>query len=99
MAVVPVIVSRCGWLDDKDISKLLALPTDGKPVAEFPDSNIAWNTVYESLKSTIKMEIKIKQLKLVTGFSSFLQSMDLLTKAHSQKENVFLNDIFVVNIQ
>ncbi|MBP7796805.1 MAG: TIR domain-containing protein [Elusimicrobiales bacterium] len=95
VVIIPIIVSRCGWKDDKDLSKLLALPTDGNPVVEFADSNVAWNTVYESIKSVIKMEVKIKQLKLTDAFSGFLQSMDLLTKAHSQKENVFLNDIFV----
>lgn len=95
VAVIPIVLSRCGWKDHKDIQKLLALPTDGMPVTEYADSNIAWNTVYESLKSAIKMEIKIKRLKLTDAFSGFLKSMDLLTKAHSQKENVILNDVFV----
>ena len=95
IAVIPVILSRCGWLDDKEISTLKALPTDGKPISDFTDSNEAWNTVYHGVKEVIEKEIKIKQLKITEQFSSFLQNIDLLTKAHSQKEKVYLNDIFI----
>jgi adenylate kinase family enzyme len=95
IAVVPIILSACGWLDDKEISSLLALPTDGKPISDFTDSNNAWNNVYNGLKVVIEQEIKIKQLKITEQFSSFLQNTDLLTKAHSQKEKVLLDDIFV----
>ncbi|OGL46415.1 MAG: toll-Interleukin receptor [Candidatus Schekmanbacteria bacterium RBG_16_38_10] len=95
IAVIPVILSRCGWLDDKEISTLKALPTDGKPISDFTDSNEAWNTVYHGVKEVIEKEIKIKQLKITEQFSSFLQNIDLLTKAHSQKEEVLLNDIFI----
>ena len=42
IAVIPIILSPCGWLDDKDISKLLALPTDGKPVSTFQNQDAAW---------------------------------------------------------
>jgi SpoVK/Ycf46/Vps4 family AAA+-type ATPase len=95
ITVVPVILSKCGWLDDKDISLSLALPTDGKPISDFTDSNDAWNNVYNGLKEVIEKENKIKQLKITEQFSSFLQNIDLLTKAHAQKEKVLLNDIFI----
>lgn len=95
IAVVPIILSACGWSDDKDISLLLALPTDGKPISTFADSNDAWNNVYDGLKVVIEKEIRIKQLRITEQFSSFLQNTDLLTKAHSQKEKVLLDDIFV----
>ena len=95
IVVVPIILSKCGWLDDKEIFSLLALPTDGKPVSDFTDSNNAWNNVYNGLKVVIEKEIKIKQLKITEQFSSFLQNTDLLTKAHSQKEKVLLDDIFI----
>jgi len=93
--VIPIIISRCGWTDDKEISKLLALPTDGKPVIEFSDASIGWNTVYEGLKTAIKEELKIKQLKITPKFAAVLQSIDLLTKAHPNKEKVLLDDIFI----
>ncbi len=95
IVVVPIILSACGWLDDKEIYSLMALPTDGKPISEFTDSNNAWNTVYNGLKVVIKKELKIKQLKITEQFSSFLQNTDLLRKAHSQKEKVLLDDIFI----
>ena len=95
VAVVPIIISRCGWKDDKDISKLLALPTDGTPVTEFPDASVAWNTVYEGLKFVIKEELKIKQLRPTKQFEEFLQNIEFLTKAHPNKEKVFLDDIFI----
>jgi nucleoside-triphosphatase THEP1 len=95
VTVVPIILSACGWLDDKDISSLLALPSDGKPISDFKDSNKAWNNVYDGLKDIIEKEVKIKQLIITKAFSGFLQNTELLTKAHSQKEKVLLDDIFV----
>jgi len=93
--VIPIILSPCEWSDDKDISKLLALPTDGKPVSIFKNRNKAWQVVYIGLKKIIKEEIKIRQLKITEEFESFLEDTEILIKAHSQKERVFLDDIFV----
>lgn len=95
ITVVPVILSACGWLDDKEISSLLALPTDGKPISDFTDSNTAWHNVYSGLKFVIENVNKIKQLKITESFSSILHNTELLAKAHSQKDKVFLEDIFV----
>jgi len=95
ISVIPIILSHCGWKDDKDISKLLALPTDGNPVSNFQDLEKAWLDVYNGLKKVIEKEIKIKQLEITEEFENFLQDTEMLTKAHSQKENVFLDDIFV----
>ncbi|GAI49067.1 unnamed protein product, partial [marine sediment metagenome] len=93
--VIPIILSHCGWLDDKDISKLLALPTDGTPVSRFQDRNEAWLDVYTGLKKLIEKEIKINQLRIKEEYEIFLQDTEILTKAHSQKERVFLDDIFI----
>lgn len=93
--VIPIILSPCGWLDDKDISKLLALPIDGKPISTFQNRNEAWSDVYEGLKEIIEQEIKIRGLKVTEGFENFLRNAEMLTMAHSQKEKVFLDDIFV----
>ncbi|MBN2395622.1 MAG: toll/interleukin-1 receptor domain-containing protein [Candidatus Atribacteria bacterium] len=95
ISVIPIIISCCGWQDDEDILHLLALPTDGKPVTNFHDRNEAWHNVYIGLKKIIEEEIKIRQLKITEKFESFLQDTDILTKAHSQKEEVFLDDIFI----
>ena len=95
ISVIPIILSDCGWLDDKDISPLLALPTDGKPISKFGNADAAWQDVYQGLKRVIENENKIARLKLSEEFLSFLQNTELLTQAHSQKEEVLLDDIFV----
>ena len=95
IAVVPIILAACGWLDDSDISSLLALPNDGSPISDFTDSNRAWNDVYNGLKVVINKEIKTKQLSITKQFSAFLQNTELLAKAHSQKGEVLLEDIFI----
>ncbi len=95
ISVISIILSACGWQDDKEISSLLVLPKDGREISNFPDLNIAWNNVYEGLKGAIERELRIKQLVISAKFNDFLNSTDLLTKAHSHKKAVFLEDIFV----
>jgi hypothetical protein len=95
VSVVRIILSPCGWQDIKDISPLLALPVDGKAITSFTDHNEGWLNVYQGLKSVIEMEIKIKQLKLSDKFIKFLHNTELLSQAHSQKEEVLLDDIFI----
>ncbi len=95
ISVVPVILSACGWQDDKEISPLLALPKDGKPISDYANSDTAWLNVYNGLKGVIKKEKEIRQLNISEQFSSFLQNTGLLANAHSQKEIVLLEDIFV----
>jgi len=95
ISVIPVILSPCGWKDDQEIHKLLALPADGKPVSSFQNRDEGWQDVYGGLKKVIEDEIKIRQLKTTEAFESFLQNTEMLTKAHSQKERVVLDDIFI----
>lgn len=93
--VIPIILSSCGWKDDEDISKLLALPTDGKPISTFQNRDEAWLDVYEGLKKVIGKEMKIRELKITEEFGNFLRNAEMLTMAHPRKERVFLEDIFV----
>lgn len=95
ISVIPIILSSCEWLDEEDISKLLALPTDGKPISKFEDPDEAWLGVYEGLKKIIEKEIKFKNLKITEEFEGFLQDTEMLTYAHSEKERVLLDDIFM----
>lgn len=95
VAVIPIILSACGWLDDESISPTLALPTDGKAINTFKNSSDAWNNVYEGLKAVVNLETKIKNSTIKEPFLSFLENAEMLTKAHSKKEKVTLNDIFV----
>ena len=95
ISVMPIILSPCGWTDDQGIHKLLALPTDGKPVSTFQNRDEGWQDVYDGLKRVIKDEMKIRQLQTTKEFESFLQNAEMLTKAHSEKESVLLDDIFI----
>ncbi len=95
VVVIPVILSACGWLDDNSISTSLALPTDGKTIDSYANSSDAWHNVYEGLKLALNLELKIRNVKIKDEFVSFLESTEMLTKAHSKKERVLLNDIFV----
>lgn len=93
--VIPIIISPCGWVDDQDLSNLLALPNDGKPILEYEIADTGWNCVYDGLKKAITQEKEIRDLKLTESFAKFLQNTELLAGAHSQKETVVLDDIFV----
>lgn len=93
--VIPIIVSACGWSDDGDLRRLLAIPTDGKPVSSFSDENVGWNTVYRSLKDVVKELQKLKELTITEEFWEFLNNAELLSKAHPQKDRVYLEDIFI----
>lgn len=95
VVVISIILSACGWQDDNSISPLLALPTDGKPINTYANSSDAWNTVYKGLKPVINLESKIKNVKIKEEFVSFLENTEMLTKAHSKKERVVLDDIFI----
>lgn len=93
--VIPIILSHCGWLDNKYLSKLLALPTDGKPISGFQNRDEAWLDAYNGLKRIIEKEIQIRQLKFTEQFENFLQDAEMLAKSHSRKERVLIDDIYV----
>ena len=93
--VIPIILSPCGWLDDNELSRLLAIPSDGKPITVFTNLDEAWKEVYDGLKNVIQNELKNRQLEITDNFTTFLQDTELLSKAHSRKEKVSIEDIFV----
>lgn len=93
--VIPIILSPCGWRDDKDISPLLAIPTDGKPVTDYRSRDKAWNEIYEQIKKLIIIENEIHQIEYSSVHLDFLQNTEILSKAHPNKEEVLLEDIFI----
>lgn len=95
IAVISIILSPCGWLDDKDISKFLALPTDGKSITSYQDINEGWMDTYNGLKKIIENKLQIKELTINGEFQRYLHDTEILTKAHSQKESVYIDDIFI----
>lgn len=95
IAVVPIILSPCLWLDNEYLKKSLALPTDGKPVSSFDDKDSAWMNVCEGLKPVIEKMEQLKNLKLSESHIKFLNDASLFTKAHENKEVLTMEDIFV----
>jgi hypothetical protein len=93
--VIPIIVSPCAWLEYPRLKKLLALPTDGKPISSFYDVNEGWFDVFTLLKKVCNEMNKIKTLEIDNSFKEFLIDADILTNSHSQKEELLLEDIFV----
>ena len=96
--VIPVILSPCLWYKHKELSELLAVPTDGKPITKFDDVNSGWLDVLEWLEKVIEEHKKIQGLELKEEFSIFLESTDILSKSHKSKDLLKLEDIFTYPI-
>jgi len=96
--VIPIILSPCSWIEYKDLSKLLAAPTDGNPITSFSDQNEGWVDVVKWIKNTCLSMIQIQNLKTKSEFDTFLDSTELLEKSHKEKETLLLKDIFVFPI-
>jgi len=95
IAVVPIILSNCMWLEDERLKRKLALPTDGKAVASFDNQDDAWMDVCKGLKPVIERMNKLKDLTFKAGHKDFLNDASLFTKAHENKEVLTMEDIFV----
>jgi len=93
--VIPVIISPCAWTMHKELSELLASPTDGKPVTSFADQNDGWLDAVNWIVKVCQSVTQIKTLKVNAEFNTFLNSADILTKSHHNKETLNLQDIFV----
>jgi len=93
--VIPLILSLCLWTEYKDLSKLLAVPTDGNPITTFADQNEGWVDAVKWIKNACLSMIQIKNLKIKKTFDTFLDSTELLEKSHKEKEILLLKDIFV----
>lgn len=93
--VIPVILSPCAWTMHKELSELLATPTDGKAVTSFADQNEGWLDTINWIVKVCQSVRQIMTLKVTHEFHSFLNSADILTKSHHNKETLNLHDIFV----
>ena len=95
ISVIPIILSPCAWTDNKLISCKLAIPTDGVAVSTFSNQDEAWVDIYNGLKKVVLSYKRVKELSFDSKFVSFLEDASLLTKAHGNKEELTMNDIFV----
>lgn len=93
--VIPVILSPCAWLDLSNVKRLLAIPSDGKPVSSFTSSDEAWLDVYNHLKNASAKYMRLKDLSFSNKQIAFLDDATLLTKAHGNKNELKMSDIYV----
>lgn len=89
-ALVPVIVRTCTWYDFDDMSERLAMPTDGKAVSSWDDSDDAWKNVYTGLKSVITNIRNTFQSK--DEFKNQLTNLEFCSQF---QEKISLEDLFV----
>ena len=95
MSVLPIILSPCGWLDDNDLSTILALPNDGRPISQHSDQEDAWHYIYNKINILANKIKNLKQININSDFVGFLNDAEMLKKGHSAKESVYLDDIFI----
>ena len=50
---IPIILRECAWLDMLGSDDVKALPADGRPISSFSDQDVAWQQVYEGIKSVV----------------------------------------------
>lgn len=93
--VIPIILSPCDWTEHKELSVLLASPTDGRPITSFADQNEGWLDTIKWIKTVCKSTNRIKSLLLRPIFQEFLTNAEILSKSHSKKEILSIDDIFV----
>ncbi len=91
---IPIILSTCQW-KETELKDFLATPEDGKPIDDFQDKNKAWNCVIDSLKKSFEQIEQIRKIQIKEDFKKFLQDTESLTKAHHNKNEVLLEDIFI----
>ena len=85
---IPIIVRQCAWKDLLGEEDLKALPTDGKPVTNSADKDVAWQQVYEGIKAVIE--------ELGNDFTPKGSFLDKIDKTDFISErHISLSDIFV----
>ena len=85
---IPIILSECPWQDLLDDDDIKALPKDGCPITSYRDRSVAWNEVYEGIKSVVE-KIR-KDFSPKKKFIRRLQETEFVSQNH-----IKLRDLFV----
>jgi hypothetical protein len=96
VVLVPIIISQC--LRDQ-YSKLRELQAITPINKIFPDIKNGDNSYFidicKRLKVTLDKKTKFKNVDLTDNMKNFLNDMELITNAHSEKKKIVLDDIFI----
>lgn len=93
--VIPIPLRPSPWQDNEKLKRLLAGTTDGLEITNFCSADDAWMDVYSHLKTAVSQYKNIKELSFSEEFAYFLNDATILAKAHSQKNELTLSDIFI----
>lgn len=93
--VIPVILSPCQWQLLPNVKRLLAMPKDGKPISTYSNEDEGWFIVANMLKDASEKHLKLKSLGFSDSHEIFLEDASLLTKAHGNKEELKMSDIYI----
>lgn len=93
--VIPVILSPCQWQLLPNVKRLLAMPTDEKPISGYTNTDEGWLIVANMLKDASERHLKLKSLGFSDSHEIFLEDASLLTKAHGKKEELKMSDIYI----
>lgn len=61
--VIPVILRPSDWQASTPFAKLLAVPTDGKPITKWPDRDEAWLNVVQQLRAALPKHAEAKAVQ------------------------------------
>ena len=85
---IPIIVRNCAWKDILKGDDVKALPIDGKPVASYPDADLAWHEVYEGIKSVVAQLRSTFNPKL--DFLKEIERTDFISQDHLKLQELFV---------
>lgn len=80
--VIPIILRPCDW-KSSPLSKLLATPTDGKPVTRWADRDEAWLNVVEAIKGALPEASDASPIYVSTPRSAARASLEKVQGARS----------------
>lgn len=99
--VIPIPISASAWLD-YPVSSVLAATKDGKYISDYSNPEAAWFEVYQNIKVAVSdLEAPLRttkdhfELSFSENFCSFLNNTEILSKTHSTKKELLLEDILV----
>lgn len=86
--VIPVILRPCAWKDHKKIVSLLAIPKDGKSIAEWDIQDEAFLEIYKKVREIVESI----PFRLRPEFKDDLIKVEFISQ---NKESIRLDDLFV----
>ena len=85
---IPIVIRPCPWQGFLGEDDLLALPKDGRPVSQFEDADVAWQQVYEGIKSVI--EVLRRTFSSKREYLEEINRTDFLSQSHLRLQDLYV---------